>query len=115
MPFVWPMNEQNCLEGLIDLAVFHPAEKRWFILDWKTNRIRPLPDELDQLRIAYRPQITAYCKAVTEITKQPVGAGIYSTSTGKLIVYDEDELAKEWQRLKDLPPDDLAGETGDSR
>jgi ATP-dependent helicase/nuclease subunit A len=115
MPFVWPVNEQNCLEGLIDLAVFHPAEKRWFILDWKTNRIRPLPDELDQLRIAYRPQITAYCKAVTEITKQPVGAGIYSTSTGKLIVYDEDELAKEWQRLKDVPPDDLAGETGDSR
>jgi ATP-dependent exoDNAse (exonuclease V) beta subunit len=115
MPFVWPMDEQNCLEGLIDLALFHPAEKRWFILDWKTNRIRPLLDELDQLRVAYRPQIAAYCKAVTEITKQPVDAGIYSTSTGKLIVYNEDELAEEWQRLKNLPPDDLSDATGDSR
>jgi ATP-dependent exoDNAse (exonuclease V) beta subunit len=115
MPFVWPMDEQNCLEGLIDLALFHPAEKRWFILDWKTNRIRPLPNDLDQLRIAYRPQIAAYCKAVTEITKQPVDAGIYSTSTGKLIVYNEDELAEEWQRLKNLPPDDLSDAIGDSR
>jgi ATP-dependent exoDNAse (exonuclease V) beta subunit len=115
MPFVWPMDERNCLEGLIDLALFHPAEKRWFILDWKTNRIRPLAGELDQLRAVYRPQIAAYCKAVTEMTKQPVGAGIYSTSTGRLIVYDEGELAKEWQRLKNLPPDDLADETGDSR
>lgn len=113
MPFFWLTDAQYCLEGLIDLALFHPAEKRWFILDWKTNRIERA--ELDQLHVAYRPQIAAYCKAVTEMTKQPVGAGIYSTSTGELIVYDEDELAEEWQRLKNSRPDDLADATGDSR
>ena len=33
------MDEHRCLEGIIDLALFDPLEKRWSILDWKTNRI----------------------------------------------------------------------------
>ena len=105
MPFFWRMNEQNCLEGLIDVALFQPHEKKWFVLDWKTNRIER--DQIDKLRVAYRPQIAAYWKAVTEITKRPVSAGIYSTATGDLIAYNEKELAEEWERLRGSQRDEL--------
>ena len=113
MPFFWIMDEQKCLEGLIDVALFQPDKKTWFVLDWKTNRVDR--DELENLRVEYRPQIAAYWKSVTEMTKRPVSAGIYSTATGKLIVYSENELAAEWERLRNLPPDDLGCAIGDSR
>jgi ATP-dependent helicase/nuclease subunit A len=113
MPFLWRMDEQKCLEGLIDVAFFQPDEKRWFILDWKTNRVER--DELESLRVEYRPQIAAYWKAVTEMTKRPVSAGIYSTATGELIVYGANDLAEEWERLRNLRPDDLGSEIAHSR
>ena len=113
MPFFWRMDDQKCLEGLIDVALFHPDEKKWFVLDWKTNRIER--GELERLRVEYRPQIAAYWKAVTEMTKRPVSAGIYSTATGELIVYSENQLAEEWDRLRNLPLDDLGSEIADSR
>ena len=113
MPFFWRMDEQKCLEGLIDVAFFQPDENKWFVLDWKTNRIKR--DELERLRVEYRPQIAAYWKAVTEMTKRPVNAGIYSTATGELIVYNENQLAQEWDRLRNLPLDDLGSEIADSR
>ena len=113
MPFFWRMDEQKCLEGLIDVALFQPDEKKWFILDWKTNRVER--DELESLRVEYCPQIAAYWKAVTEMTKRPVSAGIYSTATGELIVYSENELAQEWARIRTLPLDDLGSEIVDSR
>jgi ATP-dependent exoDNAse (exonuclease V) beta subunit len=108
MPFFWRMNENQCLEGIIDLALFHPGEKRWFILDWKTNQIKR--EEIDKLRVYYRPQIAAYWKAVGEMTNQPVSAAIYSTAIGRLIVYDEKELADEWERLRALSRGELAEE-----
>jgi ATP-dependent exoDNAse (exonuclease V) beta subunit len=112
MPFFWRMDEQKCLEGLIDAALFQPDERKWFILDWKTNRVDQ--DELESLRVEYRPQIAAYWKAVTEMTKRPVSAGIYSTATGELIVYSENQLAEEWERLRKLRLDDLGSEIADS-
>ena len=108
MPFFWRMGEGKCLEGIIDLVLFHRAEKKWFVLDWKTNRIDA--GEIDKLRAYYRPQIAAYWKAVMEMTKQAVGAGIYSTATGQLVVYDEGELVGEWARLKTIAPDQFTAE-----
>jgi hypothetical protein len=108
MPFFWRMDERGCLEGIVDLALLEAAEKKWFILDWKTNRIAP--DAIDKLRASYRPQIAAYWKAVAEMTKQPVSASIYSTATGQFIIYDPDELAREWERLRKLLQDDFAAE-----
>jgi ATP-dependent exoDNAse (exonuclease V) beta subunit len=105
MQFFWRMDARKCVEGIIDLALFQPGEKKWFILDWKTNRIER--NETDKLRAEYRPQIAAYWKAVTAITDQSVSAAIYSTSTGQLLLYDENQLAIEWQRLKNLPATDL--------
>jgi hypothetical protein len=36
------------------------------------------------------------------MTKQQVGGGIFSTATGQLIIFDQTELAKEWQRLRNV-------------
>jgi len=113
MPFFWRIDERKCLEGIIDVALFEADEKKWFVVDWKTNRLEP--DQTDKLRISYRPQIAAYWKVVVEMTKQPVSAGIYSTSTGQLLVYSENELAAEWERLKNLSANDLTAEIADSR
>jgi ATP-dependent exoDNAse (exonuclease V) beta subunit len=106
MPFFWRMDERKSVEGIIDLALFEVGEKKWFILDWKTNRLDR--NGTDKLRMQYRPQIAAYWKAVAETAQQSVSAAIYSTSTGQLLLYDENELAIEWQRLKNLPATDLA-------
>ena len=113
MPFFWKIDDQICLEGLIDVALFQPDKKKWFVLDWKTNRVEP--DELENLRVEYRAQIAAYWKSVTEMTRRPVSAGIYSTATGELIEYSENELATEWERLRNLPPADLGSAIEDSR
>jgi ATP-dependent helicase/nuclease subunit A len=102
MPFLWRMNQHECLEGIVDLAVFDPWRKKWFLLDWKTNQIRPLPEEIGKLRLFYRPQMAAYWKAVSQMTGQPVSAAIYSTATGQFIFYDGEELAREWEQLRDL-------------
>ena len=113
MPFFWRIDENKCLEGMIDLALFEPNEKGWLVLDWKTNRLQR--DEMDKLRICYRPQIAAYWKAIAQMAKQPDRAAIYSTSTGQLLMYDEEELANEWERLRRSLLDDMAGETTDFR
>lgn len=99
MPFFWKMDEQRCLEGIVDLAVFHPFSKKWFILDWKTDRIAP--DKLDQLRLEYRPQLAAYSKVIGMITSGGVTAALYSTANGEFLHYEPTELATEWQRLQD--------------
>jgi ATP-dependent exoDNAse (exonuclease V) beta subunit len=107
MPFFWRIDEHKCLEGIIDLALFEADAQKWFILDWKTNRIEP--DQIDKLRVYYRPQIAAYWTAVAEMTKRPTSAGIYSTSTGQLLVYSENELAAAWQRLRALLQNEING------
>jgi ATP-dependent exoDNAse (exonuclease V) beta subunit len=99
LPLFWKMDSEKCLEGVVDLALFESATKKWFIIDWKTNEITP--DEIEKLRAHYIPQIAAYWKAITEMTGMSVAAGIYSTSTGQFIDYDRNELGREWEKIKD--------------
>jgi ATP-dependent helicase/nuclease subunit A len=106
MPILWRIDETRCLEGIVDLALFQADAKKVFILDWKTNRIAP--DKIDSLPARYRPQMAAYWKAIQDMTNHSTKAAIYSTATGRLIVYDQDELATEWERLRQLPPNDFA-------
>lgn len=113
MPFFWSIDEHKCLEGVVDLALFHEDDNEWFILDWKTNRLAR--DETDKLRLDYRSQIAAYWKVIAEMTEQAVTAGIYSTSTGQLLVFDEKELADEWERLRRLLLSAPNGEIADFR
>jgi ATP-dependent helicase/nuclease subunit A len=104
-PFLWRMNDRSCVEGVIDLLLVDPAAGRALLIDWKTNLIAPA-DAAD-LQQRYRPQIAAYWKAVGEITRLDITAGIFATATGKFMPYDADELEAEWKRLQALPPDQL--------
>lgn len=110
MPFLWGMNGPSrtggkCLEGVVDLARFGTGKKNCFILDWKTNQVTP--DKIERLRDHYLPQLAAYWKAMSEITKMEVAAAIYSTAAGALVRYETEELAREWKRLEKLPAEEL--------
>src|SRR5207245_11447872 len=50
MPFFWRMDDRKSLEGIIDLAFVEADTEKWFILDWKTNRLEP--DQTDKLRVS---------------------------------------------------------------
>jgi ATP-dependent exoDNAse (exonuclease V) beta subunit len=108
MPFLWRIDPVNSLEGVVDLALIEPEKNTCRIVDWKTNRIAA--GDIDELRTQYRAQIAAYWKAITKMTGMSVDAGIYSTSTGQFIAYERGELAREWQRLSQLPLSRLVGE-----
>ena len=112
MPFCWRMDERRCLEGIVDLALFEPTEKKWFILDWKTNRVAP--DKIETLRTRYRPQLSAYCKVIGEMTGGDVSAAIYSTANGEFLKYEPDELAAEWERLQKLSAAQLLTELAEA-
>ena len=105
MPFLWAMSERECLEGIIDLAVFDPAAGSWLILDWKTNRTTA--DELPKLRGHYLPQLSAYWKAVSEMLGAPVSCALYSTATAEWLPYETESLATAWHSLR-REPDALA-------
>jgi ATP-dependent exoDNAse (exonuclease V) beta subunit len=112
MPFFWKMANDRCLEGIVDLAFFDPSETKWFILDWKTNRVTR--DKIETLRAKYRPQLAAYCKVIGERTGHEVTAAIYSTVNAELIRYEPDELTREWARLQSLPAEKLSAELNDA-
>jgi ATP-dependent exoDNAse (exonuclease V) beta subunit len=110
LPFFWKMRDDRCLEGVIDLAFFDPKESEWLIVDWKTNRVAP--DKIDLLRAKYLPQLAAYCQVVKEMTEHEVRAALYSTDKGEFVRYERQELADEWKRLEQLPPEQLFNELG---
>ena len=105
MPFFWKVDSSRCVEGVIDLAFFKRGDGNCLILDWKTDRVPP--DNTETLHTRYRPQLAAYWKALTEITKREVEAAIYSTAAGALVRYTSDELSREWASLEQLPADEF--------
>ena len=80
------------------------------IVDWKTNRVAP--DKIDLLRAKYLPQLAAYYQVVKEMTGHEVRAALYSTDKGEFVRYERQELADEWKRLEQLPPEQLFNELG---
>jgi ATP-dependent exoDNAse (exonuclease V) beta subunit len=107
-PFSWRRNDRSVLEGLIDSIMINRKAGRCLLLDWKSNNISP--SDVEIFRENYRPQLTAYWKAVTEITGLEVEAGLFSTALGRLLLYSAEELQKEWHRLEQLPPAQLEDE-----
>ncbi len=95
-PFLWSVDQRACVEGVIDLLVIDGEGGKCLLVDWKTNRIGK--DQVEELRQRYKPQIAAYWKAVSEITKLKVEAGIFATAIGQFMPYDADELGREWKR-----------------
>jgi ATP-dependent exoDNAse (exonuclease V) beta subunit len=107
-PFSWCRNDCSVLEGLIDSIMINRKAGRCLLLDWKTNDVSS--SEVEIFRAGYRPQLAAYWKAVGEITSLEVGAGLFSTALGRLLLYSAEELQTEWQRLEQLPPAKLEDE-----
>jgi len=108
LPFSWRRNDQSVLEGFIDSLMINCETGRCLLLDWKTNDLSP--KQMVDFRARYRPQLAAYWKVVSEITRLDVKAGLFSTSLGRFLVYPMGELQKEWRRLEQLPPAQLAEE-----
>ena len=106
MPLFWKVDDERCLEGVIDLALFDGANGKCLILDWKTDRVPP--DSTETLHDRYLPQLAAYWKAVSAMTEMQVSAAIYSTAAGALVRYEITQLEKEWRRLEKLSPDQLS-------
>ncbi|HEX4640782.1 MAG TPA: PD-(D/E)XK nuclease family protein, partial [Chthoniobacterales bacterium] len=98
LPFAWRINDAAVVEGFIDLLMIDASAGRCLLLDWKTNRIEKGAE--GQLRERYRPQLAAYWKAVGEITKCDVAAGIFATASGQFMPYTTEELEAEWGRLR---------------
>ena len=107
-PFSWRRNNRSVLEGLIDSIMINCKAGRCLLLDWKTNEISSSDAEI--FRARYRPQLAAYWKAVGEITRLEVEAGLFSTALGRLLLYSAEELQTEWYRLEQLPPAQLEDE-----
>ncbi|HWX17088.1 MAG TPA: UvrD-helicase domain-containing protein [Chthoniobacterales bacterium] len=107
-PFSWRRNERSVMEGLIDSVMIDREASQCLLLDWKTNDVSP--SDAKSFHARYRPQLTAYWKAVAEITDLEVKAGLFSTALGRLLLYSADELQDEWRRLEQLPPAQLADE-----
>jgi ATP-dependent exoDNAse (exonuclease V) beta subunit len=106
--FSWRRNDRSVLEGLIDSIMINRKAGRCLLLDWKTNDVSS--GEAEIFRARYRPQLTAYWKAVGEITCLDVEAGLFSTTLGSFLLYSAEELQTEWHRLEQLPPVQLEGE-----
>ncbi|MFL6540927.1 MAG: UvrD-helicase domain-containing protein [Chthoniobacterales bacterium] len=104
-PFLWPIDDVTCLEGVIDLLAVDADSGKCLLLDWKTNRLTTA--EANQARERYLPQIAAYWKAITAITGFEVDAALFSTALAKFLEYQPTELTKAWERLRALPPADL--------
>jgi ATP-dependent exoDNAse (exonuclease V) beta subunit len=107
-PFSWRRNDRSVLEGLIDSIMIDRKAGRCLLLDWKTNDVSSSDAEI--FRARYRPQLAAYWKAVGEITRLEVEAGLFSTALGRLLPYSAEELQVEWDRLEQLPPAQLKDE-----
>lgn len=79
-PILVSDSKGGILDGLIDLAAWNSRNKRWLVIDWKTDRVKA--SEVGILLDRYRLQIEAYMTALEKISGHPVRGVIYSTPTG---------------------------------
>ena len=109
LPFSWRRNDRSVLEGFIDSLLIDNQKRRCLLLDWKTNKVSA--EDEKYFRARYLPQLTAYWKAIGEITQMTVEAALFSTALGRFLLYSTEELREEWRRLEQLPPADIERET----
>ena len=89
MPFSYPRNAGEWIEGIMDLVLVTQDQQLW-IIDWKTDRRRPTePDAralLERLADKYGPQLRAYAEVFARGFGQPVSRLLlYSTVLGQTV------------------------------
>ncbi len=82
-PFLWKKNNDEVLEGIIDLVCYNQKQNLITIIDWKTDVIDGKKTEV--LVERYKDQIYAYQQALKHIFSKQINAYIYSTYEGKLL------------------------------
>ncbi|HUB67516.1 MAG TPA: UvrD-helicase domain-containing protein [Candidatus Methylacidiphilales bacterium] len=83
IPFLWNEEENRCIEGVMDLAVFASDESAWRVIDWKTNYIGP--EGSNELAEGFRGQIRAYVHALRKMLSAEVRGSLYFTQSGEWI------------------------------
>jgi ATP-dependent exoDNAse (exonuclease V) beta subunit len=83
LPFLWPKDARECLEGVMDLVIYAPAESAWQVVDWKTNKSGG-----EELAEIYRGQIEAYVGALRGMLQMPVRGSLYLTASGRWLRLD---------------------------
>jgi ATP-dependent helicase/nuclease subunit A len=83
LPFLWPRDARVCLEGVMDLAIYEPAESVWQVIDWKTNKAGG-----EELAEIYRGQLAAYVEALQGMLQMPVRGSLYLTTSGQWLPLD---------------------------
>ncbi|MFH1066679.1 MAG: PD-(D/E)XK nuclease family protein, partial [bacterium] len=80
MPILHPVEEQRCIDGVVDLAIWNARKQAWLVVDWKTDSATPKTAR--NLWDIYQPQLQAYKNALQNVSGFPTQVGIYSTMTG---------------------------------
>ena len=83
LPFLANQDEETCLEGVMDLAVYAEKEKTWRVIDWKTNQLGA--GGANGLVEIYRGQIKAYVAALRDMLSAEVKGSLYLTQTGEWV------------------------------
>jgi ATP-dependent exoDNAse (exonuclease V) beta subunit len=84
IPFLWLEENNECLEGVIDLAITAPGESVWQVIDWKTNR----GASTEEVVTIYRAQIEAYSRAMKQMLSAEIKGSLYLTSTGEWVTVE---------------------------
>ncbi len=81
-----PLQAGAWIDGVIDLVLHDPANRRVWVVDWKTNRRRPGEDDaalLARLAAVYAPQLRAYGTCLAALFPDcAVRRLVYSTVAG---------------------------------
>ena len=85
VPILWRKASDTAYDGFIDMAVWDPAEERWLIVDWKTDRVES--GEVSMLVERYTPQLRAYYEAVVALFEKQTEAVLYATSVGRSLAF----------------------------
>ena len=59
------------------------------------------------MRARYLPQVAAYWRATSEMTRFEVDAALFSTALGRFLPYEPTELTAAWDRLTKTAPEDF--------
>ncbi|MFZ5807516.1 MAG: UvrD-helicase domain-containing protein [Verrucomicrobiota bacterium] len=81
MPFLHPVDTAQCIEGVIDLAIFDPQHSSWLVIDWKTDVVDV--DERNFFKEKYAPQLQAYSQALHTLSHSSTQTTLYSTYLGE--------------------------------
>ncbi len=88
-----PLGAEGWIDGVIDFVLHDPATNELWIVDWKTNRQRPLESGsalVARLVAEYAPQLRAYGQCA---------AAFFPGAVARLLVYST--AAGEWGQISD--------------